>query len=164
LRLSSLFGGSARRSFVDRIIGAVSAGRQIDAFDDRFVSPSYTRHVVRAALSLVRLDATPGVYHCTAGGYCSWLDLAREIERLLGAPALARGVPCDDAPGKARRPKFCALSNARLRSVGVEMPSWQATLAEYVGHPETATSSLVGRFFMAVGAENGLSTESGLRA
>jgi dTDP-4-dehydrorhamnose reductase len=163
LRLSSLFGGSARRAFVDRIIGAVSAGKQIDVFENRFVSPSYTRHVVRAALSLVHLGARPGVYHCTASGYCSWLELAREIERQLGAPALARGVPCANAPGKARRPKFCALSNARLRAAGVEMPSWQATLAEYLAHPGIGTSAPPGRFFTAAGAEEAQTTRLTVR-
>ena len=155
LRLSSLFGGSARRSFVDRIIDAVSDGKPIDVFEDRFVSPSYTRHVVRAALSLVRAGARFGVYHCTATGYCSWLELAREVERRLGTPALARGIPCVTVPHKAVRPKFCALSNARLRSTGVEMPRWQSALADSLGRPRTEPPPPTGRFLTAVSAEAG---------
>jgi dTDP-4-dehydrorhamnose reductase len=33
----------------------------------------------------------------------------------------------------AKRPKYCALSNEKLQSVGIEMPEWQDALARYVG-------------------------------
>jgi dTDP-4-dehydrorhamnose reductase len=33
---------------------------------------------------------------------------------------------------RAARPKFCALSNARLASIGIAMPSWQDALRRYV--------------------------------
>jgi dTDP-4-dehydrorhamnose reductase len=33
---------------------------------------------------------------------------------------------------KARRPRYCALSNAKLATVGIEMPTWQDALARYL--------------------------------
>jgi dTDP-4-dehydrorhamnose reductase len=37
-----------------------------------------------------------------------------------------------DVPMRAPRPRYCALSNARLRAAGVDMPSWQDALARYL--------------------------------
>jgi dTDP-4-dehydrorhamnose reductase len=33
---------------------------------------------------------------------------------------------------RAERPKFCALSNEKLRRAGIDMPSWQDAVARYV--------------------------------
>jgi len=33
---------------------------------------------------------------------------------------------------RATRPKFCALSNAKLRSIGIEMPAWQDAVARFL--------------------------------
>jgi dTDP-4-dehydrorhamnose reductase len=32
----------------------------------------------------------------------------------------------------ARRPRYCALSNAKLRDVGIGMPTWRDALARHV--------------------------------
>ncbi len=37
-----------------------------------------------------------------------------------------------DVPLRAARPQFCALSNAKLRSIGIEMPSWEQALDRYL--------------------------------
>jgi dTDP-4-dehydrorhamnose reductase len=41
-------------------------------------------------------------------------------------------------PLRAPRPKYCALSNEKLRSIGIEMPPWQDAVTRYL-------SVLVGR-------------------
>jgi dTDP-4-dehydrorhamnose reductase len=33
---------------------------------------------------------------------------------------------------RAQRPMFCALSNEKLRSAGVDMPAWQDALQRYL--------------------------------
>jgi dTDP-4-dehydrorhamnose reductase len=33
---------------------------------------------------------------------------------------------------KAVRPQFCALSNAKLRAAGIDMPTWQEALDRYL--------------------------------
>jgi dTDP-4-dehydrorhamnose reductase len=37
-----------------------------------------------------------------------------------------------DVPLRAARPLYCALSNAKLRSAGIDMPPWQEALARYL--------------------------------
>jgi dTDP-4-dehydrorhamnose reductase len=37
-----------------------------------------------------------------------------------------------DVPMRARRPRFCALSNAKLASAGITMPTWQDALRRHL--------------------------------
>jgi dTDP-4-dehydrorhamnose reductase len=79
--------------------------------------------------------AVPWLYHFVNSGHCTWLEFAQELVRQLGSPELmARLVPVRlaDMRLRAPRPQFCALSNAKLQSVGVAMPAWQDALARYL--------------------------------
>ncbi len=76
--------------------------------------------------------AAPGLYHCVGDGYCRWLELGTEIARLLGVPARLTPVRTDQAKLVAERPRFCALENSRLNTLGLRMPSWQDALARHL--------------------------------
>jgi dTDP-4-dehydrorhamnose reductase len=134
LRVESLFGGVYARSSVDRIVEALRRGDEAPVFVDRVVSPSYVDDVVSATAALVGNDAPPGLYHCVNGGHATWLELGQEIARLLGKAATARlrEVKVADVVLKAKRPQYCALSNAKLRAAGVEMPDWRDALRRYL--------------------------------
>ena len=141
LRVESLFGGGAlapdaagRRlgSSLDRIADSLLAGREVRAFTDRVVSPSYIDDVAAATLALVRTAAPPGLYHCVGSGHATWRDVTVELARQLGVrePAV-RGITLDELRLRAPRPRFCALSNRKLAAAGIEMPHWRDALARY---------------------------------
>jgi dTDP-4-dehydrorhamnose reductase len=136
LRVESLFGGSAlgssRGSSVDRIADAILAGREVPVFTDRTVSPSFVVDVARATRRMVERDAENGLYHCVNSGSCTWLELAREIARCLGVVAKLRPCSVNDVPMRAERPRYCALSNAKLAAAGVPMPGWQDAVARFL--------------------------------
>lgn len=132
LRVESLFGGPATRSSIDRIIATLRSGEPTRVFIDRVVSPSYVEDVIDATLALLSLDAPGGVYHCVNSGSTTWHGLAEVIARLLGTQGALQAVRMDDVPMRAPRPRYCALSNARLSALGVEMPGWQDALARHV--------------------------------
>jgi dTDP-4-dehydrorhamnose reductase len=74
------------------------------------------------------------VYHCVNSGWTTWLDVANELARLAGRPdAPIVGIRMADAGLLASRPQFAALSNAKLASIGIHMPTWQDALERYVG-------------------------------
>jgi dTDP-4-dehydrorhamnose reductase len=132
LRVESLFGGQPAKSSVDKIIAGIREGRPVRVFFDRTVTPSYVEDVAAATEQLLMDGAPAGVYHCVNSGSGTWLDIAQEVARLLKRDAELVPVSVDDVKLKARRPRYCALSNDKLASVGVAMPSWQAALARYV--------------------------------
>jgi dTDP-4-dehydrorhamnose reductase len=90
--------------------------------------------VASATERLVALEAPSGVYHCVNTGVTHWLELTRELAGLLGVADRAHliPVPMSSLSLKARRPQYCALSNAKLRAVGVVMPEWRDALRRYL--------------------------------
>ena len=84
-----------------------------------------------ATRQLVEAPAPTGLYHCVNSGQCTWLEFAHEMARLLGLEPRFIPVRMADMQLRAARPQFCALSNAKLRSVGIDMPTWQDGLARY---------------------------------
>jgi dTDP-4-dehydrorhamnose reductase len=141
LRVESLFGGPLPRSSIDRIAAALREGRPARVFTDRIVSPSYVDDVARATDALLANGAPYGVYHCVNSGFGSWYDVGVEIARLLGREPLLDPVLMNDVPLEAPRPRFCALSNARLLACGIPMPSWQDALGRYLDQRRTPTAA-----------------------
>ncbi|HOG27837.1 MAG TPA: dTDP-4-dehydrorhamnose reductase [Vicinamibacterales bacterium] len=132
LRLSSLYGGHTGRTTVDWFVRQASAGGPVRAFADRTVSPSYVPDVVRATLDLVGRGAPFGLYHCGSPDWCAWADIAGHILAACGRPELLEAVPFAHAPGRAARPRHCAMSSAKLGSVARAPRDWRTALDDYL--------------------------------
>jgi len=137
LRVESLFGGvtgdaPAKRSSVDKIIDAIAGGREARVFVDRTVTPSYIVDVAAATRFLLEDGAPAGLYHCVNSGACTWFELAQQVARVLQVEAHLIAVPVDQVKLRAARPKYCALSNAKLAAEGFVMPRWQDALSRYL--------------------------------
>lgn len=133
LRVESLFGGSARKSTIDRIVTALGEGRESRLFHDRTVSPSFVDDVVTATWALVNRDAEPGVYHCVNTGATTWLGIGRAVARQLTLDeSLLVPVSVTEVKLKAPRPQYAALSNDKLVAAGVPVPTWEDALARYL--------------------------------
>jgi hypothetical protein len=107
-------------------------GREARVFSDRTASPSYVIDVAAATKALVERGA-PGLYHAVGTGRCTWQELGIEAAKLLGREHDARLIPvlAADVPLRATRPKYAALSNAKLTAV-VPMPLWRDALSRYI--------------------------------
>jgi dTDP-4-dehydrorhamnose reductase len=136
LRVESLFGrapgGPAPKGTVAGIMRKIQAGEEAKVFHDRIVSPTYVIDAALATLALVERAAPFGFYHCVNSGACTWLDLARELAALLGVEPKLVPIALADMPLPAERPRYCALSNEKLRTLGIEMPTWQDALRRFV--------------------------------
>jgi len=133
LRVESLFGGSGAGSSIDKMIDSIVAGREVRAFADRTVSPSYLEDVVAATRGLIAGRCPFGLYHCVNTGFTTWLDLAHELRAALGrSDAVIEPVSAAQASLRASRPLFAALSNAKMARAGVAMPTWQDAITRYL--------------------------------
>jgi dTDP-4-dehydrorhamnose reductase len=140
IRVESLFGGRMTSS-VDHLLNGIRAGESVRAFADRTVSPSFVEDVVEATRALVDGRGPYGLYHCVNTGWTTWLDVAQELARLAGkSDAVIEAVEMASSHLKAARPKFAALSNAKLESVGITMPTWQDALQRYVSGGDARSS------------------------
>jgi dTDP-4-dehydrorhamnose reductase len=133
LRVESLFGGERAKSSVDRILDGIRRGDTVRVFVDRIVTPSYVDDVAAATMRLIQARPACGLYHCVNSGVTTWLGIAEEAARLLRREASIERVSVDAVKLRARRPRYCALSNEKLRLAGIEMPAWQEALARYIG-------------------------------
>lgn len=132
LRVESLFGGERRRSTIDRIVASIRARTPARVFVDRIVTPSYVVDVAEATWHLVTSRAPHGVYHTVNSGATTWHELAKEIAGIVTIDADLVPVRVDEVALRAKRPKYCALSNEKLVRTGFAMPSWQDALRRYL--------------------------------
>jgi dTDP-4-dehydrorhamnose reductase len=136
LRVESLFGAprgwSGRRGTLDGLVQGMEEGREVTVFTDRVVSPTYTPDVAAATRHLIAVDAAPGLYHCVNSGYAPWADVAREAAAILGVAPRLVPVTMEQVTLKAARPRFCALSNAKLAAAGFPMPPWTDALRRWL--------------------------------
>jgi dTDP-4-dehydrorhamnose reductase len=139
LRVDSLFGHpgptGARRGSLATIVDRIRSGAEVPVFIDRTVSPSYTTDVAHATRALVGKEVAAGVYHCVNAGVASWAQIAEEAARLMGLPLRMRPLTLESAKLSAPRPRYCALSPAKLAAAGIVMPTWQDALKRYLLNP-----------------------------
>jgi dTDP-4-dehydrorhamnose reductase len=135
LRVESLFGrapdGPSHGS-ATTILQRLKSGDETPVFVDRTVSPTHVVDAAAATRALVERKVPFGLYHCVNSGHCTWLEFAQEAARLIGRPARLVPVKVSDVSLRAPRPKYCALDNAKLSSLGVSMPDWRDALSRSI--------------------------------
>ena len=138
LRVESLFGSPAgwtgRRGTVDAIADGIRAGREVAVLTDRVVSPSYSPDVAAATRHLIDRGAPTGVYHCVNAGHATWEIVALEIARRLGVEPRLKRLTTSQLTLRAARPRYCALSTAKLAARGFAMPTWQDALGRWLAY------------------------------
>jgi dTDP-4-dehydrorhamnose reductase len=136
LRVESLFGTppgwTGRRGTLEGLVTGLEQGREVRAFTDRIVSPSYIVDVAAATRHLVETAAAAGVYHCVNTGQASWYAVACEAARLLGAAGRVLPVSVQEVALRAERPRYCALDPQKLVATGFQMPSWTEALGRWL--------------------------------
>jgi dTDP-4-dehydrorhamnose reductase len=140
LRVESLFGGTpppAQRATVDFIADSLIAGASVRAIVDRTVTPSYVPDAVRATTGLLDTEAPSGIYHCVASESTTWYELANEIATFSGGVGQVIPVEVNEFATIAPRPRFCALSNQKLLTAGLHMPTWKVALRHHLTHRRT---------------------------
>lgn len=136
LRVESLFGSprgwTGRHGTMDGIVGGLEQGREMGAFTDRVVSPSYTPDIAAATRHLIDTGAAQGLYHCVNSGSATWYEVAEELARRLNLTPRLKPTTMDQVTLAAARPRYCALSNQKLAAAGFQMPSWQDAMARWL--------------------------------
>jgi dTDP-4-dehydrorhamnose reductase len=65
--------------------------------------------------------------------------VAGEVAALLGVRPAIEGITMDQLRLKAPRPRFCALSTAKIAATGFTMPSWQDALRRWLAGRAAST-------------------------
>ncbi len=129
-RTSWLF-GTGGKCFPDTILKLAASRPAVDVVNDQRGCPTYAPDLARAIVELCRKNTT-GIVHVTNAGDCTWFEFAQEIVRSAGLATTVRPVSSQQMARPALRPAYSVLSPARLRALGIEMPSWHMVLQRYL--------------------------------
>jgi dTDP-4-dehydrorhamnose reductase len=132
VRTSWLF-GPGPRNFVLTIRRLLAERHELRVVEDQVGCPTYAPDLANILLFLVE-TRSPGFYHATNRGSCSWFAFAREIARQSGAdPQRIRPCSTVEFPTPAKRPACSILRSRRLEALGYgPRPTWQDALARYL--------------------------------
>ncbi len=131
LRLSWVF-GAGKQNFIFKLTEWSKSSEYLKIACDEFSVPTHTETVV--AVVMKALDAgLVGLYHLTNSGFCSRYEWAKEILRTLGIKKFIRPVPMNDFSLPAQRPKFSAMSNARIaESLNISIAPWEEAVRSFL--------------------------------
>jgi len=136
VRIASVFGvaGASGKggNFVETMIKKAKNNEPISVVDDMWMSPTYTRDAASVLKGILELQLPSGVYHATNRGFCSWYHFAKAIFEISGLTPVLNPTKTDPHYGKARRPRFSALSSAKLSKYNLEPRDWKEALRAYL--------------------------------
>jgi dTDP-4-dehydrorhamnose reductase len=135
VRTSGVFGlgalATARGNFVELMLRLAASGQPIRVVEDHVASPTFAPLLAARTLDLVD-RGLGGLFHIGGGTPISWFQFARTIFDIAGLqpPLVATNEREYRTP--ARRPKYSALSNAKMERIGLEpMPPLRKAMERY---------------------------------
>ena len=136
IRTSGVFGPgglkTARGNFIELMLRLAANQQPIRVVDDHVASPTYAPLLAARSADLVARGLT-GVFHIGGGEPISWFDYAAMIFRLTGLHPELKPTNEREFRTAARRPKYSALSNVKMESLGIDpMPSLDQAIGLYL--------------------------------
>lgn len=116
----------------------IRLGKERDAINvifDQVGTPTYAADLAKAIMHIVASDRwTPGTYHFSNEGVCSWYDFTKTIHRLYGGiECKVSPIETKDYPVRTPRPFYSVLNKAKIKATyAMEIPYWEESLAKCI--------------------------------
>ena len=135
VRTSGVFGpgglATARGNFVELMLRLAGTGQPIRVVEDHVASPTFAPLLASRTVDLVQRGLA-GLFHIGGGTPISWFQFARMIFEVAGFEPTLLATNEREYRTPARRPKYSALSNARMERAGLEpMPPLKQAMEAY---------------------------------
>ncbi len=109
-----------------------ATNRPIRVVEDHVASPTYSPLLAARTADLVEAKQH-GLFHVGGGEAISWFKFAAMIFRVAGLNPELQPTNEREYRTAARRPRFSALSNAKMESLGIEpMPPLETAIELYL--------------------------------
>lgn len=120
-------------NFVKTMLRLGSEREEIKVVFDQVGSPTYAGDLARVMLDIVQAGRerrfTPGIYHFSDEGVCSWYDFTVKIMQLAGLKSRIVPIESSEYPARAARPHFSVLNKGKIkRTYGEAIPHWEESL------------------------------------
>lgn len=133
--LYSTFGNN----FVKTIISNAERKDSLRVVFDQTGSPTYAADLAAAIMNIVasvirnRITFTPGLYHYSNEGVCSWYDFALEIVSEAGLSCSIIPILTGEYPTIARRPVYSVMDKSKIKETyGLAIPHWRNSLIKCI--------------------------------
>ncbi|MBH0182414.1 MAG: dTDP-4-dehydrorhamnose reductase [Nitrospira sp.] len=130
IRTAWLYGHHGK-NFVKSIMSAAGREPALRVVSDQRGCPTFAEDLASALIALMGKHVS-GVIHVTNRGNCTWHEFAEAIVREMGLAVPVAPISTEEAGRVAKRPRFSVLSQDRLLSLGIMMPEWRRSLAQFV--------------------------------
>ena len=146
VRTSGLFGAgglaTARGNFVEVMLRLAGSRQPIRVVQDHVASPTFAPLLAARTIDLADRGAS-GLFHIGGGAPISWFQFARTIFEVAGLTPMLLATSEREYRTRAKRPKYSALSNARMERVGLDpMPPIRQAVEAYFAVRSRAVSGI----------------------
>ena len=136
IRTSGVFGPgglrTARGNFIELMLRLAASQQPIRVVQDHVASPTYAPLLAARTVDLLEAKQR-GLFHVGGGTAISWFDYAAMIFRVAGLQPQLQATNEREYRTAARRPKYSALSNAKMESCGIApMPPLDSAIEMYL--------------------------------
>jgi len=136
VRTSGVYGpgglDTARGNFVELMLRLAAGGQPIKVVEDHVASPTFAPALASRTADLVERGAQ-GLFHIGGGVPISWFEWAGKIFAAAGVQPPLKPTNEREFRTAAHRPKYSALSNGKMESLGIEsMPSLDQAIGLYL--------------------------------
>lgn len=120
-------------NFVKTMIRLGNERDELRVIFDQIGTPTYAGDLASAMLVILSQDEmggfTPGIYHFSNEGVCSWYDFALKIMQLKHISCFVHPIETKDYPTRASRPHYSVLNKAKIKTTyGITIPHWEESL------------------------------------
>jgi dTDP-4-dehydrorhamnose reductase len=135
IRTSGVYGPAGRTTnrgnFPELMLRLAKGGQPIRVVQDFVASPTYAPLLASRSIDLLERRKC-GVFHVGGGTPISWFEFAAIIFKTTGVHPELQPTTEREYRTEAKRPKYSALSNAKMEAAGVApMPSVEEAVKSY---------------------------------
>ena len=135
MRTSGVFGlgglANGRGNFVELMLRLAASPNPIRVVENHVASPTFAPLLAARTIDLVEGNLS-GLFHIGGGAPTSWFQFARVIFEIAGLDPVLLATNEREYRTPARRPKYSALSNAKMERTGLApMPPLHQVLVSY---------------------------------
>ncbi len=131
-----------RGNFVELMLRRAASGRPIRVVEDHVASPTYAPLLAERTADLLERGQF-GTFHIGGGTPISWFNFAKLIFEAAGLKPALLATDEREYRTAARRPKYSALSNAKMEKAGLDpLPPLTAAVASYMEARKTLAGSV----------------------
>jgi len=139
IRVSGLFGKTGSRAkngknFPYIIIDNLEENGTAEVVADQVINISYTVDLATVIIDMMKQNDYFGTYHLVNKGACTWYDVAREINYLLGRRDVdIIPIETKDFYTNLKRPRDTSLSVGKVEDTfNVKVPEWQSGIFRFL--------------------------------